>query len=104
MKSFPFFHVPMTGETVYSLFARGSARLGLPYACLLKGITCQHYRTTLLSALPGYLSRIAAIMPVGHPWRDAALIVRENTSLPYFIYFDGEEYRNQLLNRLATVT
>lgn len=54
-----------------------------------------------MTVLPCYLPQIAERIPIGHPWRDITLIVRNHTSLPYFIYFDNEDDRKRYLARFA---
>lgn len=98
---FPFFPQPANGETVYSIFCRCSTRTPFPDKYLLHELTGQCRCAPLMMVLPGYLPLIAARMPDGHPWRDTALIVREHTALPYFIYFDEKENRVQWLSKLA---
>src|ERR1700728_4160408 len=87
MSSFPFFPVPAPGETVYSVFARCRARVGVQKH-LLGHFTDQPRAQALLSAIPGRVSEISARVPDGHPWKNPGVIVWEHTNLPYFVYFD----------------
>lgn len=96
----PFFPVPKTGETVFSLVDRCLVRSGINETHLLMELISQRRKTSLQSVLPGYLTRLAERMPDGHSWRDAATIVRAHTGLPYFIYFDCERDRESLLCKL----
>lgn len=89
----PFFPVPVDGETVFSAVGRCIERLGIANQHLLPMLTGQKYSTTLFSALPGYLGRIAGAMPMGHPWEDVHTLIRSHTALPYFTYFHTEEQR-----------
>lgn len=99
--AFPFFPVPASGETVYSVFCRCVARSGLPYTYLLSKLTGQKYKQCYLSVLPGYLNHLSKRIRFGHPWCDASEIVRAHTNLPYFSYFDPPEVREQLNIELA---
>lgn len=97
--NFPFFPATPTGETVYSVFSRCAQRSGLPDTHILIEFTSQRMVTPLLSVFPGYLSKMAKRIPVGHPWRDPAVIARDHTSLAYFTYFDDEATRQGWLKQ-----
>ena len=99
--SFPFFPIPGKGETVYSLFCRCFERSGIPHTHLLKEFTWQRNYASLLSALPGNISLIAAKMPIGHPWCEATTIARSHTSLSYFTYFDTKRERTREIEKLS---
>lgn len=101
MNAFPFFPVPAPNETAFSLFSRCIERSGIAQTHILQEFTGQRYASTLLSALPGFLPTISNKMPVGHPWRDASIIAREHTSLPYFTYFDHREDRDRWFEKLT---
>lgn len=96
---FPFFPATPKGETVYSVFSRCVERSGLPDTYIMEALTSQRRSAPLLSALPGYLGKVAECIPAGHPWRDPAVIARDHTNLTYFTYFDEEATRQKWLQR-----
>lgn len=98
----PYFPIPFAGETVYSLVSRFALRSRLPDTYVLKLLTNQKNKTTLLSVLPGYLGSMSNTLPKGHPWRNPEEIVRNHTAIPYFLYFDSLEQRDLWILRLAT--
>ena len=96
---FPFFPTAPIGETVFSVFCRCAERSGLPDTHLMRAFTDQRNTAPLLSVLPGQLRKIADRVPVGHPWKDPAVIAHDHTGLGYFSYFDDETTRKTWLQR-----
>lgn len=101
--AFPFFPVPAARETVYSLFCRCSERSGLPDTYIIRSLTGQILKTTLLSALPGYLGPLSKALPMGHPWGDGEQIVKNHTALPYYLYLDTSKERSLWASILSEV-
>jgi hypothetical protein len=89
----PFFPVPECGETVYSVFCRFIKRSGLCERFTLQLLTGQRNKNTLLSHLPGYVSHVASRLPIGHPWKNPDYLIRNNSNLSYFTYFDNHAQR-----------
>lgn len=98
----PFFSIPASGETVFSVVGRCIERLGIAAAHLLPMLTGQKYSTTLFAALPGHLQHISSAVPLGHPWNDVSALVKCHTALPYFTYFHTEEQRASTEQLLAS--
>lgn len=99
--TFRYLKVPETGETVYSLLGRSANAFGATHSKFLERVTGQKKQTALLSSLPGYIKHISQVAPDKHKWADSRNIVLNNTSLPYFTYFDGIEYRKEMIKKLA---
>ena len=87
----PFFGNPAEGETLYSVFCRFFQRSGLPYTHVLRKMTGQRNKTSIISSIPGYLKRIANTLPIENPGRDVKTIIIKNTIIPYFTYFDDKK-------------
>lgn len=102
MSKLSFFPSPGIGETIYSIICRISARSRLPEGFIISSITGQRFHTPILSALQGYIGFISRSIPDGHIWRDAMNIVRDHTSLPYFVYFLPEQERIEWASKIAT--
>lgn len=98
----PFFPIPESGETVFSLVSRYARRSGLPHGWVLRALTGRRAHSQLFGTLPGAIPNLAGEMPFGHPWRDPMYIVNHHTGLPYFTYFCGEATRRRAVESLAS--
>jgi hypothetical protein len=100
INNLPFFPNPAQGETVYSIMCRVQTRSGLQEKIILEALTGQQKKAHLLSPLPGYLKILSQSLPDGHPWCDNLYIWSNHTTLPYFLYFDPPNLRDQWLQKL----
>lgn len=89
---------PLPREPVFSVFCRTAVRSGATNSYLLKryGAGCI---SSLFSAFPSSLSKIAQSVPASHKWHDPVTILRENTIFRYYTHFDSADRIVALENR-----
>jgi hypothetical protein len=100
-KKFLYLKDPKPGETVYSLVCRTAFSFGVSNIKLLERLTGQRRTVPLLSTLPGHIKSISEIAPESHDWSNSENIVKDNTQLPYFTYFDDPEAKGEIIDKLA---
>ncbi|WP_316347334.1 TnsD family Tn7-like transposition protein [Desulfuromonas acetoxidans] len=101
-QTLPFFPIPCEGETVYSVLGRYLIRSAEVNTQVLETLNGGLRAVPFFAAVPGFLHRIAAAMPKGHPWKDPQEIVQRHTTLSYFTYFDNQKEQSCLRNELTT--
>lgn len=99
---FHFFPTPAEAETIYSGFCRCAERSGLLQQHIVSELTSQRDIDSLYGALPGYLKRLAASLPAGHPWTNTQRSVRLHTAMPYYTYFDSPTRRNKAMQAVES--
>lgn len=97
----PYFPIPETGETAYSLVCRYAVRSRVSANSAVWTLTTQGSYLPLLSAFTSYITQISEVMPLGHPWKNVQKIIRNHTTLPYFTYFNSLEYRQTWEQKLT---
>ncbi len=97
---YPFFPIPAEGETIYSVFCRYHERSGLPKSTILGAFSPWKMIDHLLSPVPGYLEKLAAALPIGHPWKNAQHTMQSHSAFPYYTFFDPPDQRVAALRSL----
>ena len=90
--------IPAPEETVYSVLSRALYCNGRPYGKTLKELTRTRQATSLFSVFPPIIFHISEQVHPHHPWSSIECILKNHTTLPYFIYFSPPEYRSHIFN------
>ena len=97
----PAFPVPVAGETVQSAVARFMRRTAGPAGRKLAQLALSNKATAAL--LPRHVEALTSVMPLGHPWCDAAdVIVNLHSLVPLYLHFTDRSYATDIQARLAS--
>src|SRR4051794_21012512 len=95
----PFFPTPVPGETVSSVICRFIARSPTGVRRTLDEVG--FWRATAAHTVPSKISRLAELMPAGHPWSSPQKILVDHTIAPYHLFFSHASLRAQAMQRMV---
>jgi hypothetical protein len=102
MNELPFCVVPEDSEVLFSMVARCTARYGaVGQESVVRRLTGQRRLRPLLSAIPGFVKRIAEHVPYGNRLADSTFTIQKHTSMPYFTFFLGIERAQTVIGELT---